>query len=1162
MAYAILIIQISFSSIYLSKFVKYINLPAVMFTRSTGTLLLTSLSLLRIGFLDFLAKESNMTTEKTEAIKAGTQAPISLNNLLKQLSKKTAPQINISGVKWHGSFKENDIETIESKLINRGIISTMVLAERALSGVDMEEEASSLGITPEQAYTLHAAALASLTTEQKDELTRFIEEPKGKGSLTPEHPEVKAFLKTIGIEKRQATLDDVRTWGKLDGSYIFLPKGPIKAVDHRPKLGPARNQGSRPSCTSFGATVVAEALEYLRDRRPGPRDFSEEYLWWYSKNGALITAGGYSCHAALYHYETHGAPSERFLPYSGQQINSNHVHVPVPDSAMDRAHDHRQPSLATLEARNVAVVKAVLETGRCVSFASDTYDWNTGTGIISFPDPLDSRGVGGGHCTTIIGYIDRDDLPAHFEGGYFIVRNSWGGANSTTHVMGPEYGGHLLMPYGWYSRYTGWPATLGSYADSTGDAQTRGWRAEYFSNPSLRGLPSKVDHLTDLDLDWGSRGPFGFTIDLPIIGEIEVPLPPFDQYSARFSQVRRMRSGWYRFQLKGDDGIRLWVDDRLVINAWKGQPTTTYETEHYLSGGDHVFRVEYYEAYGQANVELDIQPVDFHFELYPNTDLSGASLASFDDCMTDLEWRHAPPVSGPFHHGQFSLRVTGQKQFAEGTYRFHARHTGGCRIWLGDQLVLDDWTGTNGSGSEVNLAEGNYAVKVEFAHRDLVPAMDAGEYYRAALAFDWSNEDWHGRVYIDPARQQIRDAGFPNIDSIHEAFRVQSLTGNPVIDHRYSIPTPVGTSYIASDSNGFELRFPDKLSFGNGISPGTITDDTSFLSAIVNRRIFIATPGRYQVTMQSDEAFRVSIDGNKVLEKRYGGNDPFSTEIVLTQGVHDVSFEYADSGWSVTLGFKLEPANWDVKYYSDKELSSYHSSKTVIGIEQLVASRPTTMSTYNWSAVASRRLWLPVGRFRLEVRSDDGVRVKVDGNTLINAWKIQPPTTYTAFLEHDGGAVDIEIEYFQQYGGAELSFELHPDGFLGEYYRGITLEIPANSASNNMLRNPPYAYRFEPTINFDWGGSGRLARVGADHFSARWWGSVELPVGRWKFKLTSDDGVRLFLDDRLLIDRWHDQSATTSEAIVDIATARRDLRVEYYEKSGAAVCRLEFERML
>src|SRR5262245_3121502 len=861
-----------------------------------------------------------------------------MHSFLVELRAGTPSPADGRRIRWDASFDDVDIDDLQEHLANRGILSPLVLAERMLGGLDIDAEARSLKLSPAQTYALHNAALARLSPDERASIEGFLQAPKGKGLLPPDHPTIAPILRGIGIEKRLVTKEQVQRWIDVDGLWIFLPRGPRRSVDHRPKLGLARNQGGRPTCTSFGSTVVAEALEYLRDRRPGPRDFSEEFLWWYSKSGALITAGGYDCRAALYHYEKNGVPAEGLLPYSGIQINSNHAHVPVPDDAIDRAFDYRQPPLAMLPERDVAIVKAVLESGRCVGFGSDTYDWNTATGVIGFPDPLDSRGVGGSHCTTIIGYIDRDDLPAHFEGGYFIVRNSWGGANSATHLMGPEYGGHLLMPYGWYRRYTGWPATLGSIADTTGTPASRSWRAEYFANRSLHGTPARIQSVPDVNFNWGSGGPFDITIPFPF--NITIPVPPFDEFSARFTQVRRLRPGWYRFTLRGDDGIRLWIDDRLVINGWKEQANTTYTAEHYLTGGDHVLRVEYFEAHGLANIQLQVQAIEFHYELFSNTDLTGTPAATFNDSMTDLEWRHAPPVGTFFNYGAFSLRATGTKQFAAGTYRFHAQHTGGCRMWIDGTLVLDDWTGGNGNGAPVTLTAGAHNVRVEFAHRTMIPAPGSKTYYRAALAFDGSEAAWHGRVHFDPARKVIADAGWPNIDSVYEGFRVQALTGNAVIDHNYAVPAHMGTAYGAFDTgSGFALYFPTNASFGTGIPGGGAIDaNTAYFSAIFTRKVYVPADGRYQVTLASDEAFRVCIDGNKVLERRYGGIDPFGAEIALRAGVHDISIEYADSGWGSTLMFGLLPANWATSYFSDVNLGTLHSTKQVMGAERIVAA--------------------------------------------------------------------------------------------------------------------------------------------------------------------------------------------------------------------------------
>src|SRR5205807_1252852 len=223
---------------------------------------------------------------------------------------------------------------------------------------------------------------------------------------------------------------------------------------------------------------------------------------------------------------------------------------------------------------------------------------------------------------------------------------------------------------------------------------------------------------------------------------LDLDIGPSDHFSARWTQIRRFREGWCRFRLTGDDGVRLWVDDRLVINAWKPEAATEHVAEHYLEGGDHVLRVEYFERTGAATVSLHVDPVIFHFELFPNDNLTGPS-TTLDDTLTDLEWRHAPPVWDVLNTGVFSLRATGRKHFEAGRYTFNAVHTGGCRIWVDGNLVLDAWSTAGAvAGPVVSLSEGGHDVRVEFRHTGRVPAVGSHSYYRAALRFGWADEEW------------------------------------------------------------------------------------------------------------------------------------------------------------------------------------------------------------------------------------------------------------------------------------------------------------------------------------------------------------------------------------------------------------------------------------
>ncbi len=1097
--------------------------------------------------------------------------PTIIEFLHAQMLRPDGITLQIGKTPWKVDLQKIPVKKVADKLIARGMVSPQVLAEMTLTGVDLEREANSLGLSTAETAALLQAAVESLAPDVRVELERHIAEPKGKGQIDPRDPDYPRLRRELRLDEiHMLTADEIKDWLKWPGGILFIPLGPTNAVDHRITLGPARDQNPRGTCTAFGSTAVAESLEYLRDRRAGTRDFAEELIFWYSKWGQLYTAGGYDCGAALRHYCEYGSCEETFFPYWAAQISSNHAHVPASDVAMDRAHFYTADEVVGLEVGNVAVVKDVLRSGRCVTFASDTHGWNTGTGMITFPDPLDSHGRGGGHCTTIIGYIDRNDLSPEHEGGYFIVRNSWGGAGSATHLMGPDYGGHLLMPYGWYRRYTSAAYTLKDAERLRGIG--RPWLAEYFNNDSLKGAPVTVagvfplwetegtvveSEIDRIDFEWGSGGPFRLESRFAFIPDLN--LGPSDNFSARYTQIRRFRPGWYRFRLRGDDGVRLWVDDRLVINAWKVQAATEYTQEHYLSGGDHVLRVEYFERAGVASVRLTVEPAVFHFELYPNLDLTGTPTATFDDTLTDLEWRHASPVGLAAPNGQFSLRATAQKHFEAGTYRFHAQHTGGCRIWVGSTLVLDDWDGTHPSGTVHTLTAGSRQVKVEFRNLATMPAVGATGFYRAALAFDWSEETWQVSIYNDQRRHELHEARYPGVDGLYEAFRTEGLTGAPVFEYRYPANNNVANQYYALDGVPLRLRFANLEQFKTDI-PGSGAVPIDWLGAHIRRRVFLPVSGRYTFCLRSDDGYRLLVDGKQLLQDHHiKGADPFTGEIDLKAGVHDIAIEYENSMWGGKIDFIMERAAWEVKYYSGTNFGSFVASMTLDRIERVMAERPTAVGNSNYSVRARRTLWLPLGRYRAQIRADGGVRLKIGGVPSIDAWVDQPPTSYWTYFEHRGGPLSIEIEYYQHLSGADLAFELVPEGFFGEYYREVTLEKPPTASS--LDRNVPIAYRFEPAIDFDWGQSGHLSRIGSDRFSARWTGEVELPVGRWSIEVTADDGVRLFLDGRLLIDQWRDQSPTIHRKILDLVGRKHNLRLEYYEKTGRAVCKMVFRRL-
>lgn len=117
--------------------------------------------------------------------------------------------------------------------------------------------------------------------------------------------------------------------------------------------------------------------------------------------------------------------------------------------------------------------------------------------------------------------------------------------------------------------------------------------------------------------------------------------------------------------------------------------------------------------------------------------------------------------------------------------------------------------------------------------------------------------------------------------------------------------------------------------------------------------------------------------------------------------------------------------------------------------------------------------------------------------------------------------------------------------------------LKADYFNNRDFTNLAFT-RIDPTVNFNWGNGAPDARIDPDTFSVRWSGEVLAPTtGTYTFFTTSDDGVRLFVNNQLIVDYLRDQSATERSGRIDlIAGERYSIRLDYYDNRGQAISRL------
>ena len=243
------------------------------------------------------------------------------------------------------------------------------------------------------------------------------------------------------------------------------------------------------------------------------------------------------------------------------------------------------------------------------------------------------------------------------------------------------------------------------------------WKGEYYGNPGLAGSATLVRNDTDVLFDWGAGSPSSQV--------------PSDNFSARWTRTLVFAEGAYRFLARGDDGIRLWVDGIVLIDHWSESTPTTYEGYLWLDGGPHDLRIEYYEHAGDARIHVWWAPIktfpEWKGEYYANPDLAGRPIFLRDDRVLDFNWGEGAPALG-MPVDNFSIRWTRTISVAAGTYQFWALADDGVRLWVDDDLLIEDWRDSVAERVEQDAAleAGPHGLVVEYYERGAHAALQVG----------------------------------------------------------------------------------------------------------------------------------------------------------------------------------------------------------------------------------------------------------------------------------------------------------------------------------------------------------------------------------------------------------------------------------------------------
>ncbi len=348
--------------------------------------------------------------------------------------------------------------------------------------------------------------------------------------------------------------------------------------------------------------------------------------------------------------------------------------------------------------------------------------------------------------------------------------------------------------------------------------------------------------------------------------------------------------------------------------------------------------------------------------------------------------------------------------------------------------------------------------------------------------------------------------------------------------------------------------------WGSG-SPDAVVHADGF-SARWTRYIDVPA-GLYRFTAISDDGIRVFVDGQPIIDEWY--THPartFTADIFLTGGHHLVQVEYFEDWGEAVVRMWWTPVSeqaidrWHGEYFNNRHLAGAPAlvrEDAHIDFNWGTGSPGEGILADNFSVRWTRTVDFAAGTYRFRMRVDDGGRLWVNHHLLIDAWWDQGATTYTAEIYLAGGPVPVRMEYYEHTGAAVAQLAWSPatqpvmEKWHGEYF------------NNPDLAGEPVFVRDDAQIDFDWGWGAPAPDVNPDHFSVRWSRSLHFERGRYRFITETDDGVRLYIDGKLVIDQWRPMPRTRHTYELRLREGVHTIRMEYFEATQNAVARLWWE---
>ena len=559
--------------------------------------------------------------------------------------------------------------------------------------------------------------------------------------------------------------------------------------------------------------------------------------------------------------------------------------------------------------------------------------------------------------------------------------------------------------------------------------------------------------------------------------------PPFsgisaDKFAVLWQGAFNFGTASYQFQATTDDGMRIYIDDKLVpivrtdgnSNSFIDQGASLYTATVNMTSGTHLIKVEFYENLGYAVAKLNwrqvatqtntscantpsagtVVPNIFVGCYYDNIDFTNfkfqrAEIPDNAGNMLNFNWglNSPDPLLGA---DTFSVNWQGRFSFAQsGSYIFTAHTDDGIRMYLDEKLLPITRTSDGNTNSYIDQGNSEYKATVSVAagaHNIKVEFYENGGYALISLRWDLVSASptpsptpaCIEATSASPANDQFTGCYFDNID-----FTNYKLSRQENINFAWGLGSPDPS--VSPDT--FSVRWTGKFSF--------------------------AQLGNYTFTAITDDGMRAWVDGIPLILKSSSGNTnsyidqgdtQYTGTISLPAGDHLIKVEYYENGGYATAKFNWAliaptptptpsptPTSCDLSikdafcgsYFNDSPYAGSGSDPNLhfknlsltriesgglngINFDWGYGSPASNVTADKFSVKWIGNFNFDVGSYKFNTLTDDGIKVSLisaDGKVVIDKFFDQGNGSYSQDVTfYSPGYRQVVVEYYENSGYA------------------------------------------------------------------------------------------------------------------------------------------------